>query len=209
MSPDMEVVVVSRHTEIPGDLQAAAEEKISRLTRFANDIRRVEVDFDETHNHRVADPHRCEILVHLTGHLVKGHGEAVDASAALDLAVERVELQMRRLHGRRTTRSGSRRDGGPGRSARSGRDAEAGSAQPGGTDVGARSRAEGDERDGGEPVIVKAKHFAVKPMTPEEAALQMELLGHDFFLFMSSENGRAAVIYKRRDGDLGLIEAGG
>jgi putative sigma-54 modulation protein len=54
--------------------------------------------------------------------------------------------------------------------------------------------------------IVKTKRFTMKPMGPEEAALQMELLGHDFFLFTNAENGHAAVIYRRRDGYLGLIE---
>jgi putative sigma-54 modulation protein len=56
---------------------------------------------------------------------------------------------------------------------------------------------------------VKTKRFTMKPMGPEEAALQMELLGHDFFLFTNAENGHAAVIYRRRDGNLGLIETSG
>jgi putative sigma-54 modulation protein len=60
-----------------------------------------------------------------------------------------------------------------------------------------------------EPQIVKTKQFAVKPMDPEEAALQMELLGHDFFLFRNSESESAAVLYRRRDGALGLIEVTG
>ena len=55
----------------------------------------------------------------------------------------------------------------------------------------------------------RSKQFAVKPMDVEEAALQMELLGHDFFLFTSTETGRAAVLYRRRDGTLGMIEAAG
>lgn len=199
----MDVVVVSRHTETPADLRDTAEEKVARFTRFANDIRRVEVDFDETHNQRVAKPHRCEILVHLTGHLVKGHGEAADPAGALDAAIDRVELQMRRLHSRRATRRGSRRDGGPGRAATrdAGADAASGAFGPG-TD-----RAPSDD-DGDEAMIVKEKRFLVKPMSAEEAALQMELLGHDFYLFTSSENGQAAVIYRRNDGNLGLIEAG-
>jgi putative sigma-54 modulation protein len=58
-------------------------------------------------------------------------------------------------------------------------------------------------------VLVKTKQFSVKPMDAEEAALQMELLGHDFFLFTNAETGSASVIYRRRDGRLGLIEATG
>ena len=56
---------------------------------------------------------------------------------------------------------------------------------------------------------MKTKQFTIKPMAPEEAALQMELLGHDFYFFTNSESGRAAVVYRRHDGDLGLIESTG
>jgi putative sigma-54 modulation protein len=58
-------------------------------------------------------------------------------------------------------------------------------------------------------LVVKTKQFAVKPMDVEEAALQMELLDHDFFLFISTDTGRAAVLYRRHDGALGMIEAAG
>ena len=57
------------------------------------------------------------------------------------------------------------------------------------------------------PRIVKTKQFMVKPMTPEEAALQLELVGHDFFVFTNSETNETAVVYRRRDGNYGLIEA--
>jgi putative sigma-54 modulation protein len=56
------------------------------------------------------------------------------------------------------------------------------------------------------PVIVKTKQFAVKPMTPEEAVLQLELIGHDFFVFQNADTTDLNVVYRRRDGDYGLIE---
>ena len=65
---------------------------------------------------------------------------------------------------------------------------------------------EPDQADQGPPRIVKAKQFDMKPMTPEEAALQMDVLGHDFYLFNNTD-GVAAVVYRRNDGDIGLIEA--
>ena len=98
---------------------------------------------------------------------------------------------MRRLHERRV----DRRNGARGRAARL--------AETNGTP------ADDEAPDESGPEIVKTKQFAVKPMTPEEAALQMDLLGHDFFLFRSTESGRAAVLYRRRDGALGLIEVTG
>ena len=60
--------------------------------------------------------------------------------------------------------------------------------------------------DEDEPVIVKTKQFAVKPMTPEEAVLQLELIGHDFFVFRNVESDDVNVVYRRRDGNYGLIE---
>jgi putative sigma-54 modulation protein len=187
-----DVVVFGKHVEVTAPLRDLTLEKLARLDRFATDVRRIEVEFSEIRNRRAAAPQTCEILVHLTGHLVKAHAAAADHASALDLALEKVAHQLRRLHERRTSRRASRRDGGPGRAASNG--AAAGEPAP--------------EHDG-EAEIVKTKQFAVKPMAPEEAALQMELLGHDFFLFTSAENGRAAVIYRRRDGHLGLIESAG
>jgi putative sigma-54 modulation protein len=61
-------------------------------------------------------------------------------------------------------------------------------------------------RNSDEPVIVKTKQFAVKPMSPEEAVLQLELIGHDFFVFQNAESEGVNVIYRRRDGNYGLIE---
>ena len=60
--------------------------------------------------------------------------------------------------------------------------------------------------DEAEPMIVKTKQFAVNPMTPEDAVLQLELIGHDFFVFRSADTGEVNVLYRRRDGNYGLIE---
>lgn len=192
----MEVVVVGKRIEVPAALRATSIEKVERLGRFADDIRRIEVDFSHSRNRRVGDTETCEILVHLKGHLVKGHASSAQREAALDLALEKVEHQLRRLHDRRVSRKASRRDGGPGHAA-----------------LGVNGKPASEERSEVAPpatsddaIIVKTKQFAVKPMDPEEAALQMDLLGHNFFLFTSSETGRAAVVYRRHDGHFGLIE---
>lgn len=64
-----------------------------------------------------------------------------------------------------------------------------------------------DEEEDDEPKIVKTKSFALKPMTPEEACLQMDLLSHQFFIFQDGNDGEVKLVYKRNDGDYGLIEA--
>jgi putative sigma-54 modulation protein len=190
----MDVHVVGKHTEVDAGLRALTQEKLDRISKYASDVRRIDVDYAEHATRRAGDSHTCEILVHVNHHLVKGTAAATEHAAALDLALDKVEHQMRRLHERRVrSRNGTR--------------ARSATAE----DVPANgSRADAEEADASEsPRIVKTKAFDLKPMNPEEAALQMELLGHDFFVFLSTENGRAAVLYRRRDGAFGLIEVAG
>jgi putative sigma-54 modulation protein len=210
----VDLVVFGKHVDVSNRLKSFTAEKIGRIEKYANDVRRVEVDYSTIPNRRVAENQTCEILVHLKGHLVKGHAAATDHHAALDLALEKVERQMRRLHERRTQRSKNargRRNGSRARASASSAEGSNAGVADDLDDLDGLLQASGDgaaARDGGgEPAIVKRKQFLVKPMDPEEAALQMELLDHSFFLFTNAENGRAAVIYRRRDHNLGLIES--
>ena len=197
----MDVVVFGKHVEVDPALRAVTLEKLERIGKFASDVRRIDVDYGLHQTRRAGDSCTCEILVHLNQHLVKGTAAAVEHVMALDLALEKVEHQMRRLHERRVRRGNRAR----------GRDAKVATATNGFADVdefGAFDDTD-ESTDGRGLLIVKTKQFAVKPMHPEEAALQMELLGHDFFLFRNTETENAAVLYRRRDGALGLIEVTG
>ena len=97
----MDLVVVGKHTEIDTALRALTHEKLHRIEKFANDVRRVDVDYSEHLTRKATDSHTCEILVHVNHHLVKGTATAAEHAIALDLAVDKVEHQMRRLHERR------------------------------------------------------------------------------------------------------------
>jgi len=187
----MDVVVVGKHTEVDSSLRALTVEKVQRLTKFATDARRVDVDYEQHPTRRAEDSHSCEILVHVRQHLVKGGAAGTEHVIALERALDKVEEQMRRLHGRRV----GRRNGSRARS-------ESAAAAAAASTIATTAEPESAER-----VVVKSKQFDVKPMDVEEAALQMELLGHDFFLFTLADTGRCAVVYRRRDGNLGLIEA--
>jgi putative sigma-54 modulation protein len=185
----VDVVVRGKNRPVPARLKSLAREKVARLARFTHDAGRVEVDFSELKNPRVSDRQLCEITVHLKKHFVKAHASSSEPEAALDLAIDKVEHQVARIKERRVARNHVRHANGHANG-------------NGAVDVDAG--ADDDVRDG--PRIAKRKRFATKPMDPEEAALQMELLGHSFFLFTNTENGRAALLYRRNDGDLGLIE---
>jgi ribosomal subunit interface protein len=200
----VEVVVNARHAEISPALRDATRKKVEQLERFASDMRRVEVEFSDEATRRNDHAHTCEILIHLRRRLVKGVASAAEQAVALDAAIVKVTQQMRRLHERRM----DARHGGRDRGARALSSATA----DGESDLDLDFVLDDDQEVDGSDValeIVKTKHFTTKPMDTEEAALQMELLGHDFFLFTSTESGRSAVVYRRRDGRLGLIEATG
>jgi putative sigma-54 modulation protein len=131
---------------------------------------------------------------------VKAHACAPEPEAALDLAVDKIGQRVSRIKEKRVSRSHPRRRNGT--NGTNGNGAYAGAGELGELE----EEADDDESDAR---IVKTKRFTAKPMDPGEAALQLDLLGHDFYLFTNSETGRAAVLYRRHDGDLGLIETTG
>ncbi|HEY3722328.1 MAG TPA: ribosome-associated translation inhibitor RaiA [Acidimicrobiia bacterium] len=195
----MEIVVRAKNTKVEPTVQDLTRDKLTKLGRFGLDIFRVEVDYSEIRNPRVHDCELCEVTVHLKKHFVKAHAASVDQVAALDLVIDKLEHQVTRLKQRkvdRTHKPRRRRLGAPPPLD----DWEA---------VDAAGSVDGAVDGAGEAEIIRTKQFTAKPMTVEEASLQMELLGHDFYLFKDAQTGHATVLYRRRDGHLGLIEAVG
>jgi len=193
----MDIVVRGKNRPVSSRLDAVAREKVSRIAKFTHDAGRVEVDFAAQQHRRVAEAQLCEITVHLKKHFVKAHASAPEAEAALDLAVDKIGHQVARIKEKRVSRSHPRRRNGH-------------ASPPNGAVVDADLDEDDlEDDDGAEARLVKTKRFTAKPMDPAEAALQLQLLGHDFYLFTNSETGRAAVLYRRHDGDLGLIETTG
>jgi putative sigma-54 modulation protein len=195
----MDIVVRGKNVDVPPRLRKLAREKVRKISKFTHDAGRVEVDFSELRNRRVSDNQVCEVIVHLKRNFVKAHAAASEPAAALDLVLAKVEHQVARIKEKRVSRTHA-----PRRSRAASGDGDVLSAPAGNIEVD-----EDDDDDGILNRIVKTKRLTMKPMGPEEAALQMELLGHDFFLFTNAENGHAAVLYRRRDGNLGLIETTG
>ena len=181
----VEVRVHGTHFDLNKDLTALATEKVVHATRMFDDALFADVEFSAESNPRIAEPFRVEITATAAGQTVRVESSGLDERAALDIAVDKFERQLRRLKERLIGRSRKHSDKGL-NAASSGVEEELGAAD--------------DIR------IARVKRFAVKPMTPEEAALQMDLLGHGFFLFLNGESDRYSVLYRRRDGSLGLIE---
>lgn len=188
----MEITVSSRHTDVSELLRASTIEKIGRLGKYLEGMDRAEVHFSEHHHRRIADKEVCEVTMIGHGHHVRCKVSAPDGFAAVDKAVEKLEHQLHKLKTKLARRNfqQARRNGATAESAA----------------VAAATQVDTDIDEASGPRIVKTKSFQMKPMTPEEAALQMELLGHDFFFFMSADTDRASVVYRRDDGDVGLID---
>lgn len=181
----MEVRVHGNHMSVDQELRSLAEDKVTRATRVFDDAQFADVEFTEEHNPRIAaERYRVEITSSAAGHVVRVEAAEADERSALDHAVDIYERNLRRLKERlisRHRRSEKRLNGPP-------------------------SDVEEDTEDDRGLRIERVKQFAVKPMTPEEAALQMETLGHSFYLFLNAETDRYSVLYRRAAGTLGLIE---
>jgi putative sigma-54 modulation protein len=193
----MEVVVRGKNRPVSKHLREVSREKVGRIARLARDADRVEVDFSEVRNPRESRPQECEVTVHLKRHFVKAKAASSEPEAALDLVLDKVDQQVARIKDKRVARSHPRRA----RTASSN-----GHVPPDDDGDGVLAGLDTDDAPDAVPRIVKTKRFATKPMPPDEAALQMDLLGHAFFVFTNTETDRAAVLYRRNDGDLGLIE---
>ncbi|HEX2575139.1 MAG TPA: ribosome-associated translation inhibitor RaiA, partial [Aquihabitans sp.] len=195
----VQVTVSRRHTEVSDSLRIMAEEKIGRLARFIDGLDHAEVHFWEHKNPRIADKEVCEVTIEGHGHHVRCKVQAPDGFQAVDKAYDKLEHQLHKLK----TKLRHRYQGAP-------------KAKKGVDSLGAvitlpEEPAAPPADDGDEPVvvgtrIVKSKRFAMFPMTAEEAAERMDLIGHGFFFFTNVETSRAAVVYRRDDGQVGLID---
>ncbi len=195
----MQVSVSSRHTELSDELRAMATEKIGRLDRFLEGMEHAEVHFTEEDTRRKTERQMCEVTLEGHGHHVRCKVSAPDGFVAVDRAVEKLEQQLTKLKSRKIRKGAI-----AGR--RAGSDGVSGAPGEGDDADDADSMADGAyiARDGS--AVVKRKSFASRPMTVDDAILQLELLDHDFFLFTNADNGNCAVLYRRHHGGLGLIE---
>lgn len=192
----MDVNVSSRHVELTPALRGAATEKIGRLQRFLPGMERAEVHFTEQRNPRIADKDVCEVTMEGHGHHVRVKVAAADPFAAVDAAVDKLEHRLHRLKSKLVDRGHRRPLPAPGAVEEATEElVPAAPLPPIAEDPSLR--------------IVRTKQFAMRPMAPDEAALQMDLLGHSFFFFRNAETGRSAVVYRRAAGDIGLIDEHG
>ncbi|MFN8193608.1 MAG: ribosome-associated translation inhibitor RaiA [Nocardioidaceae bacterium] len=199
----MEVVVTGRHCEVSDRFRSHVSEKLSRLEKHDHRIMRVNVEVEQERNPRQADRAvRVELTALSRGPVIRAEAAAADKMAALDLAVDKMASQMRRAADRRRVRSSRVRGGGA---------VALAEVEPG---LDGAEAPAGDELQhqvgpitvtGEGPLVVREKSHQATPMTLDQALYEMELVGHDFYLFVDKESERPSVVYRRRGYDYGVI----
>ena len=177
----MRLQVKGKNVEVSDSIRRYAEEKLGKLDRQLHELTQVEVELRVERNPSISASQIAEGTIWTKGPTLRAREATTDMKASIDQLTEKLLRQVEHYRAKRS-RKNMRGNGAP----------------PGG------SMTTPDEEFG--PKIVKTKQFAVKPMSAEEAALQLELVGHDFFVFRSDESGDVNVIYRRRLGGYGLIE---
>ncbi|HEU5485849.1 MAG TPA: ribosome-associated translation inhibitor RaiA [Microlunatus sp.] len=200
----MDVVVKSRHCSVSDAFRDYVEDKITRTEKLDDRVIRVEVEVSAERNRRQHDQaSRVEITLRTKGPVVRAEAAAEDKSAAFDLALDKLMAQLRKSADRKRVHRGSRRPRSLQEAAADVPEVPEELTATNGSEV--RTVA-GMEVHGEGPMVVREKVHGATPMTLEQALHEMELVGHDFYLFMDVEHGEApAVVYRRKAYDYGVI----
>jgi ribosomal subunit interface protein len=183
----VEIVLKGRRVEVPERFRRHVSDKLAKLGRFDRKVIRIDVEVSKETNPRLSDlSDRVELTVHSKGPVVRAEAVADDRYAALDLALERLLSRLRKAADRRRVHHGSRT---PISVARATEDAEP--YEPLATQSG--------------PMVVREKTHTASPMSLDQALYEMELVGHDFYLFVDEKTKAPSVVYRRRGYDYGVI----
>jgi len=198
----MEVVVRGRNVEVPEHFRQHVADKLGRVERYDSKIIRTDVELHHERNRRQNDScQHVEITCRTRGPVVRSEACAADFYRALDLAIEKLERRLRQAADRRRVHYGRRTPTSVATATAAAVNSATQSAEPG--------PVSSEDADDGPGRIVREKEHPAKPMTVEQALFEMELVGHDFYLFADQDTGRPSVVYRRRAYDYGLIRLTG
>ncbi|GAB2983495.1 ribosome hibernation-promoting factor, HPF/YfiA family [Nocardioides montaniterrae] len=202
----MDVVVTGRHLEISERFRAHAAEKLSKLEKHDHRIMRVQVEVESEPNPRQHDHAvHVELTAYSKGPVIRAEAAAEDKMAALDMALDKMASQMRRAADRRRVHRGRRTPVSVGQALS---DAQANALATELHDVtpSVEERQVGPITVTGDgPLVVREKTHPASAMTLDQALYEMELVGHDFYLFVDKESERPSVVYRRKGYDYGVI----
>ncbi len=185
----MELLVNGRNMEVTTRLRNYVEKKAGKLDRYMPNLAEVHVDLSETNARNAVERQVAQITIRDNrGTILRAEERSNDMFASVDAVVDKLHRQISRYRGkqRRKWRGGN------------GNNEELLMGEP--------LPMEEDLLESDEPTIVRTKRFTMRPMTTEEAIDQIELLGHDFFVFFNADEQAVNVLYRRRDSNFGLLQ---
>jgi len=173
----MRITVTGKNMDLTHGLKNAVEKKLLKLDKYFNPDVEAHATLSVQRNRQI-----IEVTIPFNGAMLRGEEATEDMYASIDLVIDKLEGQIRKQKTKIERKIY-------------------------GESLRFQAIPEYSENDNqAEPAIVKTKRFAMKPMSAEEAVLQMEMLGHNFFVYENADDGVVNVVYKRKDGDYGLIE---
>jgi len=208
----VDIVVKGRKTEVPERFRKHVAEKLKleKIQKLDGKVISLDVEVSKEPNPRQADRcDRVEITLRSRGPVIRAEAAASDPYAALDLAADKLEARLRKQHDKRYTRRGAGRlsaadvvDTVPGAATLNGNGGVVHEDEPEGIPT---KKIGSLEVKGEGPLIVREKTHVASPMTLDQALYEMELVGHDFYLFVDSETKEPSVVYRRHAYDYGVI----
>jgi len=206
----VDIVVKGRHAEIPERFRQQVAEKLAKIEKLDPKVISVDVELSRERNPRQSDLcERVELTVYSRGPVVRAEAAAQDGYAALDAAYQKLEARLRRSHDRRRVHHGNKTP-------------VSVAMATAGLDAGARDRhagrdsqeplladGDGDGAEHARPLVIREKTHDAKPISIDQAVYEMELVGHDFYLFIDADSSLPCVVYRRHAYDYGLIRLEG
>ena len=205
----MDIVVKGRHAEIPERFRQQVAEKLAKIEKLDPKVISVDVELSRERNPRQSDLcERVELTVYSRGPVVRAEASAQDGYAALDAAYQKLEARLRRSHDRRRVHHGNKTP-------------VSVAMATAGLDAAARDKLAGRDSqeplmadgvgtgDGTGPMVIREKTHDAKPISIDQALYEMELVGHDFYLFIDADSSLPCVVYRRHAYDYGLIRLEG
>ena len=172
----MKIIIVGRNIEVTPGLKTAVEDKIGKLDKYFKPETEVHVTLSVEKERQ-----KIEVTIPVKGSIIRSEQVSTDMYVSIDLVEEVIERQLKKYKNKIIDKQQSASDFTP-------------------------TFIESEEVEDEEIKIVRTKRFDPKPMYPEDACIQMELLGHSFFVFMNAETDQVNVVYKRKGGTYGIIE---
>lgn len=174
----MNFIISGKNIEITADLKDNIERKLGKLERYFTPDTEITVTLSVEKERQ-----KIEVTIPVKGDIIRSEQESTDMYVSIDLVEEVIERQLRKYKNKLVAKH-----------------------QAGGNFNQTFVESEDEVADSDEIRIVRTKRFGIKPMFPEDACMQMDLLGHNFFVFSNAETEEVNVVYKRKDGSFGLIE---